>query len=569
MSTAAASNTIVNVPNVLSTLRFFLAIVVFALLPWQRYETTAAALVVFVIAVATDWVDGYWARRFNQVTKVGRMLDPFVDKIIICGTYIMLAAEQLVAGQWFGITGWMAVVVIGREILVTALRSRSSKRRRFFGQVVGQMEDGVSEPGSGRGDGVPDAAPARRDARARAVLVVLDSTRERVPGRHHHHLFRRRIHRRRRQDTPRVNSTDAIYTIMPSQPPAVMAAMFVLGAAVMVVLTLGPLVWFLVLWRRSRGEPVLVHEPRREANWGLIDLVAAFVLMIVFAITGAVLAQWISGVTLLGAGKINDNQARLYLMFVDAAGQDSGRGRDRRLYRTPHRVLAAGPRLLARRDLGRDLQLGGAAFCALAIPTYGLAVDSGAVLEIGPSVDRVAQGGSRPAVSGDCHLRGGGERSAHRGVRLPRAVPGLAGEDVPSAGRAATRLRREPADRRTSGQRRGRGGSGGEVAGERRSRSGGAGESAAPSRNSRLPNMQRHRPAWLGDVTPIAISSAIFAALHYTHGPDWIPLFGLALGLGYLYRRTHRITPGLVVHLLLNLVSMLALCVEIYQVNPK
>lgn len=123
MSTATASNVVVNVPNVLSTLRLLLAIVVFALLPWQEHRTTAAALVVFVIAAGTDWIDGYWARRFNQVTKVGRMLDPFVDKIIICGTYIMLAAEQLDAGQWYGITGWMAVVVMGREMLVTALRS--------------------------------------------------------------------------------------------------------------------------------------------------------------------------------------------------------------------------------------------------------------------------------------------------------------------------------------------------------------------------------------------------------------------------------------------------------------
>jgi CDP-diacylglycerol--glycerol-3-phosphate 3-phosphatidyltransferase len=123
MSTAAASDVVINVPNVISALRFVLAIVVFALLPWQLYQTTAAALIVFVIAAGTDWIDGYWARRFNQVTKFGRMLDPFVDKIIICGTYIMLAAEQLDAGQWYGITGWMAVVVMGREMLVTALRS--------------------------------------------------------------------------------------------------------------------------------------------------------------------------------------------------------------------------------------------------------------------------------------------------------------------------------------------------------------------------------------------------------------------------------------------------------------
>ena len=123
MSTAAASNTVVNVPNVLTMLRLLLAIVVFSLLPWQHLQMTMAALVVFIIAAGTDWVDGYWARRFNQVTKVGRMLDPFVDKIIICGVYIMLAAEQLAANQWFGITAWMAVVVVAREMLVTGLRS--------------------------------------------------------------------------------------------------------------------------------------------------------------------------------------------------------------------------------------------------------------------------------------------------------------------------------------------------------------------------------------------------------------------------------------------------------------
>lgn len=123
MSTAAASDVVVNVPNTISAIRFVLAIIVFALLPWQLHQTTTAALIVFVIAAGTDWVDGYYARRYNQVTKLGRMLDPFVDKIIICGAYIMLAAEQLAADQWYGITGWMAVVVMGREMLVTVLRS--------------------------------------------------------------------------------------------------------------------------------------------------------------------------------------------------------------------------------------------------------------------------------------------------------------------------------------------------------------------------------------------------------------------------------------------------------------
>ena len=49
-------------------------------------------MVVFIVAAATDWVDGYYARKYGQVTTLGRILDPFVDKIIICGSFIYLAA---------------------------------------------------------------------------------------------------------------------------------------------------------------------------------------------------------------------------------------------------------------------------------------------------------------------------------------------------------------------------------------------------------------------------------------------------------------------------------------------
>lgn len=120
-----ADGAILNVPNVLTSVRLVLSIVVFVLIPLKLY---LPALVVFSIAASTDWVDGYWARKYGQVTKLGRMFDPFVDKIIICGTFMFLAAEQYAAGekspeQFYGIAPWMAVVVVGREMLVTALRS--------------------------------------------------------------------------------------------------------------------------------------------------------------------------------------------------------------------------------------------------------------------------------------------------------------------------------------------------------------------------------------------------------------------------------------------------------------
>jgi len=111
----AEKRAIWNVPNQLSLARLVLAVVVLVLIAWQAY---VAAMCVFLIAAGTDWVDGWWARRFDQVTRLGRVLDPFVDKIIICGTFIYLAS---IPGS--EIAAWMAVIVVGRELLVTALRS--------------------------------------------------------------------------------------------------------------------------------------------------------------------------------------------------------------------------------------------------------------------------------------------------------------------------------------------------------------------------------------------------------------------------------------------------------------
>jgi len=112
---APSSNVIINVPNVLTAVRLALSVGVFVLVPLEQY---VAAMVVFVLAAGTDWIDGWWARKYGQVTKLGRIFDPFVDKILICGTFIYLAAIPK-----SGIAPWMAVVVMGREMLVTVIRS--------------------------------------------------------------------------------------------------------------------------------------------------------------------------------------------------------------------------------------------------------------------------------------------------------------------------------------------------------------------------------------------------------------------------------------------------------------
>lgn len=104
-----------NLPNQLTVARLALSLVLFGLITFKLY---AIGFFVFVVAASTDWLDGYFARKYGMVTMLGRILDPFVDKIIICGTFICLVADPRSEIQ-----GWIAVAVVGRELLITALRS--------------------------------------------------------------------------------------------------------------------------------------------------------------------------------------------------------------------------------------------------------------------------------------------------------------------------------------------------------------------------------------------------------------------------------------------------------------
>jgi CDP-diacylglycerol---glycerol-3-phosphate 3-phosphatidyltransferase len=103
-----------NFPNSLSAIRLGLAIAVCILIEFHRYFP---AMICFIIAASTDFLDGWWARKFQQITKLGRILDPFVDKAIIGGAMI-----ALVGIPNSGLAPWMATIVVFRELLVTSLR---------------------------------------------------------------------------------------------------------------------------------------------------------------------------------------------------------------------------------------------------------------------------------------------------------------------------------------------------------------------------------------------------------------------------------------------------------------
>ena len=105
-----------NLPNAITMSRLALSFVLFALMQWGNHWLWAAGL--FVFAVATDVLDGWIARKYNLITQLGRILDPFVDKFITVGTFLFL----LPVAKESGVNPWMVVIVLGREILVTSLR---------------------------------------------------------------------------------------------------------------------------------------------------------------------------------------------------------------------------------------------------------------------------------------------------------------------------------------------------------------------------------------------------------------------------------------------------------------
>ncbi|MCX6978781.1 MAG: CDP-diacylglycerol--glycerol-3-phosphate 3-phosphatidyltransferase [Verrucomicrobia bacterium] len=104
-----------NVPNQLTTARFFLTgIFVVALSTNWPFHVTVG-LIVFVIAGVTDYLDGSIARSRNLVTDFGKLMDPLADKIMVAAAFICLVPLQ-------AIPPWVAILVIAREFLITGLR---------------------------------------------------------------------------------------------------------------------------------------------------------------------------------------------------------------------------------------------------------------------------------------------------------------------------------------------------------------------------------------------------------------------------------------------------------------
>ena len=118
-------------PDQLTVARALAVPVVVVLFAWDFPDHAYWATAVFVVAMATDQIDGWLARRWGQTSALGSLLDPIADKILVLATLVMLVAEGVAPG-------WMVAAIIAREFLVSGLRLAAIER----GVVMGARDLG-------------------------------------------------------------------------------------------------------------------------------------------------------------------------------------------------------------------------------------------------------------------------------------------------------------------------------------------------------------------------------------------------------------------------------------------
>lgn len=125
------------IPNFLTLIRILLipVLVVFFYLPFEHSRLVCAA--VFAVASITDWLDGYLARSLNQISPLGKFLDPVADKLIVSVALVLLVSEHV-----FPYLAIPAAIIVGREVVISALREwmaelgkRASVAVSYIGKV--------------------------------------------------------------------------------------------------------------------------------------------------------------------------------------------------------------------------------------------------------------------------------------------------------------------------------------------------------------------------------------------------------------------------------------------------
>ncbi|MCU1349464.1 MAG: CDP-diacylglycerol--glycerol-3-phosphate 3-phosphatidyltransferase, partial [Acidobacteria bacterium] len=110
-----------NLPNSLTLFRIFLVPFLVAVLLTKFTGKEYVGLGIFLVAAFTDFLDGFFARRRNQMTRLGALLDPIADKLLMSAAFISLVELGLAKA-------WMVVIIIGREFAVSGLRSIAAQQ---------------------------------------------------------------------------------------------------------------------------------------------------------------------------------------------------------------------------------------------------------------------------------------------------------------------------------------------------------------------------------------------------------------------------------------------------------
>ncbi len=110
-----------NVPNYLTLSRIVLTFVIMALLFTRDFVLACVAFLLFVLACATDFLDGWVARKKGLISDFGKIMDPLADKVLVVGLFLTFVQLQLVGA-------WVVVVIIVREFLITGMRVFALRR---------------------------------------------------------------------------------------------------------------------------------------------------------------------------------------------------------------------------------------------------------------------------------------------------------------------------------------------------------------------------------------------------------------------------------------------------------
>jgi len=114
-----------NLPNMLSTLRVFMVPLMLVFLLIESLENPLAALVIFILASITDFLDGYIARKYHLITKLGKLIDPLADKILTAAAFIALTYLRQ-------INPWIVIAIISREFIVSIFRAIAASEGRVI-----------------------------------------------------------------------------------------------------------------------------------------------------------------------------------------------------------------------------------------------------------------------------------------------------------------------------------------------------------------------------------------------------------------------------------------------------